>query len=77
MRSRAAAFLAMALFAAPALAANADAPQRNVDKSNDAGNRKGDDKVDTLNRGQLDENQRPANAQPKPDPATVQPTAPK
>ena len=46
--------------AAPALAANADAPNRNVDKSNDAGGPTGDDKVDQLNKGQLDENQRPA-----------------
>lgn len=77
MRSLAAAFLALALLAAPALAANADAPQRNVDKGNDAGNSTGDNKVDTLNRGQLDENQTPTNAQPKPDPATSQPAAPK
>ena len=48
------------LAAAPALAANADAPNRNVDKSNDAGGPTGNDKVDQLNKGQLDENQRPA-----------------
>ena len=48
------------LAAAPALAANADAPNRNVDKSNDKGGPTGDDKVDVLNKGQLDENQRPA-----------------
>ena len=48
------------LAAAPALAANADAPDRNVDKSNDAGGSTGDDKVDQLNKGQIDENQRPA-----------------
>lgn len=46
--------------AAPTLAANADAPTRNVDKSNDKGGPTGDDKVDALNKGQLDENQRPA-----------------
>lgn len=48
------------LAAAPALAANADAPNRNVDRSNDAGGSTGNDKVDQLNKGQLDENQRPA-----------------
>ena len=48
------------LAAAPALAANADAPNRNVDRSNDAGGPTGNDKVDHLNKGQLDENQRPA-----------------
>lgn len=47
------------LAAAPALAANADAPNRNVDKSNDAGGPTGNDKVDQLNKGQLD-GQRPA-----------------
>ena len=58
------------LAAAPALAANADAPNRNVDKSNDAGGPTGNDKVDQLNKGQLDENQRPAQgaaAQPRQD----------
>ena len=46
--------------AAPAVAANGDAPHSNVDKTNDAGNSTGNDKVDALNRGQLDENQKPA-----------------
>ena len=46
--------------AVPALAANAEAPSQNVDKSNDAGNSTGNDRVDSLNKGQLDENQRPA-----------------
>ena len=50
------------LAAAPALAANADAPNRNVDKSNDAGGPTGNDKVDQLNKGQLDESQRPASS---------------
>lgn len=77
MRSLAAASLAMALLAAPALAASADVPQRNVDKSNDAGNSTGNDKVDTLNSGQLDGNQTLTNAQPKPAPAAAQPAAPK
>jgi len=45
--------------AAPALAANADAPQANVDKRNDAGNSTGNDKVDALNHGQLNANQKP------------------
>lgn len=49
------------LAAAPALAANADAPNRNVDRSNDAGGPTGNDKVDQLNKGQLDE-QRPASS---------------
>jgi hypothetical protein len=48
------------LAAAPALAANADAPNRNVDKGNDAGGPTGDDQVNRLNKGQLDESQRPA-----------------
>lgn len=48
--------------AAPALAANADAPDKNVDKRNDAGGATGNDQVERLNRGQLDENQRPAPA---------------
>jgi hypothetical protein len=42
---------------APVLAANADAPYSNVDKSNDRGNDTGDSRVDSLNRSQLDENQ--------------------
>jgi hypothetical protein len=41
------------------LAANADAPNRNVDKRNDAGGPTGNSQVDRLNKGQLDE-QRPA-----------------
>ena len=54
-------FVALSLLAAaPAFAANADAPNRNVDRSNDKGGPTGDDKVDALNKGQLDENQRPA-----------------
>lgn len=81
MTSPAAACLALTLFVAPALAcpalaANADAPHGGVDRSNDAGNSTGDDKVDTLNRGQLDANQKPATVQPAPDPATVAPAAP-
>ena len=58
------------LATAPVLAANADSPNRSVDKSNDAGGPTGDDKVDQLNKGQLDENQRPAQgaaAQPRQD----------
>jgi hypothetical protein len=51
--------ITLLLGGAPALAANADAPQANVDKHNDAGNSTGNDKVDTLNRGQLDANQKP------------------
>lgn len=81
MKSPAAACLGLMLLVAPALArpalaANADAPHGNVDRSNDAGNSTGDDKVDALNRGQLDENQKPATAQPAPDPATAAPAAP-
>ena len=62
------------LAVAPALAANADAPNRSVDKSNDAGGPTGDDKVDALNKGQFDEDQRPAQgdaAQSKQDGGTV------
>lgn len=68
--------------AAPALAANADAPHTNVDKSNDAGNGTGNNKVDALNRGQLDANQRPAGTAPMAPAApaaassTAQPAAP-
>ena len=51
--------LALAFPAVPALAANADHPQENVDKSNDKGGPTGDSKVDDLNKGQLDENQTP------------------
>jgi hypothetical protein len=61
------------LVAAPALAANADTPNRNVDKSNDAGGPTGNDKVDQLNKGQLDENQRPAASSQ--DAPTAQPPA--
>lgn len=59
---------------APALAAGADAPQSNVDKRNDAGNSTGNDKVDALNRGQLDVNQK--TAAPASTPASPSPTAP-
>ena len=69
--------LAAPAFTTPALAANAEAPNSNVDKRTDAGNSTGNDKVDTLNRGQLDANQRPAASQPaSPAPAPAQP-APK
>ncbi len=62
---------------APALAANADAPQSNVDKRDDAGNSTGNDKVDALNRGQLDASQKPAApAAPASAPATPSPAAP-
>ncbi len=62
---------------APALAANADAPQSNVDKRNDAGNSTGNDKVDALNRGQLDASQKPAApAAPASTPASPSPAAP-
>ncbi len=44
----------------PVLAANADQPYSNVDKRNDAGNDTGNSRVEQLNRGQLDQNQRPA-----------------
>ncbi len=51
--------LAVGLGASPAQvwAANADHPDQNVDKRNDAGNDTGNSKVDRLNSGQLDENQ--------------------
>ncbi len=55
--------------AAPVLAANAEVPSQNVHKSNDAGNSTGNDKVDSLNKGQLDENQRPAPSSEDPQPA--------
>ena len=40
--------------AQPTLAANADNPQANVDKSNDKGGDTGNSRVDDLNRKQLD-----------------------
>ncbi len=50
---------AAALWTAPSvLAANAEQPFQNVDKSNDKGNDTGDRRVEDLNKGQLD--QRPA-----------------
>ena len=45
-----------------ALAANADAPNTNVDKSNDKGGPTGNSQVDKLNSGQLDSNQKPGQA---------------
>jgi len=74
MKQIAIALTLLAVAAAPALAANADAPQSNVDKTNDAGNRTGNDKVDALNRGQLDANQKPA--APAATPAPAAPAAP-
>lgn len=40
------------LLAAPALAANGDAPNKNVDKSNDAGGDTGNANTEKLNQGQ-------------------------
>ena len=57
------------LAAAPVLAANADAPDRNVDKSSDAGGPTGNDKVDQLNKGQLDEQQPASSSQDAKPPA--------
>jgi hypothetical protein len=61
----------MALTPSPLLAANADAPYSNVDKRNDAGNDTGNSKVEGLNKGQLDENQKPPamGSQPSAQPA--------
>lgn len=56
MKSYAIAITLLLGAAAPAFAANANAPQANVDKRNDAGNSTGNDKLDALNRGQLDAN---------------------
>ncbi|MBV9750724.1 MAG: hypothetical protein JO157_18110 [Acetobacteraceae bacterium] len=47
---------ALALAAAPAMAANANHPYSNIDRRVDAGNDTGDSRVDALNRSQLDEN---------------------
>ena len=55
---------ALAIPAVPALAANADQPYLNVDKSNDQGNSTGNGKVEDLNKAQLDVNQKPAPATP-------------
>ncbi len=38
--------------AMPVLAANAEAPDKNVDKTNDRGGPTGNDKTDALNKGQ-------------------------
>ncbi len=62
-------FLLVALSLMAALAANADAPDQNVDKRNDAGGSTGNDQVDRLNKGQLDQNQHPAPASQDPPPA--------
>ncbi len=62
--------VALSLLAAgSALAANADAPDQNVDKRNDAGDSTGNDQVDQLNKGQLDQNQRPAPTRQEAPPA--------
>lgn len=47
----------LALGAAPAMAANANQPYQNVDRSNDRGNDTGNSRVDSLNRAQSDESQ--------------------
>ena len=49
--------VALAVAAGPALAANADRPYSNVDKSNDKGNDTGNSRVDMLNRAQTDDSQ--------------------
>lgn len=59
--------LTAAALGAPALAANADAPHKNVDKSNDAGNSTGNDQTEKLNQQQASQpatTTRPAPAQP-------------
>ena len=53
---------ALMLPALPSMAANAEHPQQNVDKSNDKGGPTGNSKVDELNRSQLDANQKAAPA---------------
>lgn len=58
--------LALTLLATPVLAANADAPDKNVDKSNDAGGSTGNTQTDKLNNGQLDANQKPSSSQGAP-----------
>ncbi len=58
--------LALTLLATPVLAANADAPDKNVDKSNDAGGSTGNTQTDKLNNGQLDANQKPSSGQDAP-----------
>lgn len=75
MKSYAIAITLLLGAAAPALAANADAPQANVDKRNDVGNSTGNDEVDSLNRGQLDANQKPP-ATAASSPAAPGPAAP-
>ena len=65
---RALVMLGLLAFSAPVLAANADQPDRNVNKANDKGGDTGNGKVEDLNRGQLNVNQKPpaapAGAQP-------------
>ena len=58
--------VALTLLATPALAANADAPDKNVDKSNDAGGSTGNAQTDKLNNGQFDANQKPSSGQGAP-----------
>lgn len=58
--------VALTLLATPVLAANADAPDKNVDKSNDAGGPTGNTQTDKLNNGQLDSNQKPPSSQDAP-----------
>ena len=61
---------AAAVWTAPTvLAANAEQPYQNVDKSNDKGNDTGNGRVEDLNKGQLD--QKPALGAA---PATVPPS---
>ena len=63
------------LAAGPAWAADAAHPDRNVDQRNDHGGDTGNGKVDTLNKGQLDENQPPppGNGQPPSAPSVPAP----
>ena len=53
----------------PVLAANANEPDKNVDKTNDQGGPTGNDKTDELNKAQ--QTPPPAPSAPNPDPTTT------
>lgn len=62
----------LATLASPVLAANAEAPNKNVDKTNDQGGPTGDDKTDHLNKAQQQPNPPaapPGSQTPAPTPA--------
>ena len=62
----------LASLSVPVLAANADEPNKNVDKSNDQGGPTGNDKTDALNKAQQTPTPASTTAStPAPDPAAA------